>query len=185
MRAVVAWWSSERSNPSRGSEAAAQQLRVPRAVEPVAARRVAVDVPRVDVPVGEPALDRVRLDRARRRPRSTPASGTRARRACGPSIARVSVATRSSSAPDVRRGRLGQVERAEGLLELRADAVERRVRAGGDHRADELERQPDRARLERRQARRRAGTCRRRAPCRRAPRRRAARRRRRSSRRRS
>ncbi len=74
----------------------------------------------------------------------------------GSSIARVRVATRSSSAPDVRRGSLGQVERAEGLLELRADAVERRVRAGRDHRADELERQPDRPRLERRQPRRAA-----------------------------
>ena len=57
---------------------------------------------------------------------------------------------------DVRRGCLRQVERAERLLELRADAVEGRVRIGGDHRADELEREPDRARLERRQARRAA-----------------------------
>ena len=55
---------------------------------------------------------------------------------------------------DVRRGCLREVERAERLLELRADAVERRVRAGGDHRADELEREADRARLERRQPRR-------------------------------
>src|SRR6185312_9015227 len=56
--------------------------------------------------------------------------------------------------PDVRCRRLCEVERAERLLELRADALERRVRAGGDHRADELERETDRARLERRQARR-------------------------------
>ena len=56
----------------------------------------------------------------------------------------------------VRLGRLRELELAEGLLELGAHAVERRARVGGDHRADELERQPDRARLERRQARRRA-----------------------------
>ena len=65
-------------------EPAAQRLGVARAVEPVAARRVAVDVPRVDVPVRQSPLDRVRLDRPRRRPRSTPASGTRARRPCAP-----------------------------------------------------------------------------------------------------
>ncbi len=56
----------------------------------------------------------------------------------------------------VRRGCLRQLELAERLLELRADAVERRVRAGRDHRPDELEREPDRARLERRQPRRAA-----------------------------
>src|SRR5207248_2112957 len=55
---------------------------------------------------------------------------------------------------DVRLGRLRQLELAEGLLQLRAHALERRARVGGDHRADELEREPDRARLERRQARR-------------------------------
>ena len=48
--------------------------------------------------------------------------------------------------------RFRQRELAEGLLELLADALERRLRLGGDHRADELEREPDRARLERRQA---------------------------------
>ena len=42
-----------------------------------------------------------------------------------PSIARVSVATRSPSTA-VRLGRLGEVEGAEGLLELRAHAIERR-----------------------------------------------------------
>src|SRR6266540_2705293 len=56
-----------------------------------------------------------------------------------------------------RLGRLGKVELAERLLELATDPVERRVRVGGDHRPDELEREPDRARLERRQARRGAG----------------------------
>ena len=54
----------------------------------------------------------------------------------------------------VRLRRLGQVECAERLLELRADAIERGARAGRDHRADELQREPDRARLERRQPRR-------------------------------
>ena len=49
-----------------------------------------------------------------------------------------------------------------------------RVRVGGDHRPDVLEREPDRARLERRQPRRQRGTCRPRAPCRRARRRRVS-----------
>src|SRR5262249_7102288 len=52
-----------------------------------------------------------------------------------------------------RLRRLGELELAERLLELLADAVERRVRIRGDHRADELQRQTDRARLERCQAR--------------------------------
>ena len=58
--------------------------------------------------------------------------------------------------PDMRGGRLGELEGAERLLELRAYAVERGVRIRGDHRTDELERKPDRTRLERRQARRTA-----------------------------
>ena len=78
-----------------------------------------------------------------------------------------------------------QLELPECLLELAPHPVERRVRAGGDHRPDELEREADRPRLERRQARRRVGTRRRRAPSRRGPGRRRARRRPRSSRRRS
>ena len=56
----------------------------------------------------------------------------------------------------MRGGRLRELEGAERLLELRANAVERRVRTRGDHRPDELERQSDRARLERRQPRRAA-----------------------------
>ena len=55
---------------------------------------------------------------------------------------------------DVRRRGLRELERAERLLELRAHAVERRVRAGRDHRPDKLEREPDRARLQRCQPRR-------------------------------
>ena len=51
-------------------------------------------------------------------------------------------------------GCLGQLELSERVLQLRTDTVERGVRAGGDHRADELECQPDRSRLERRQPRR-------------------------------
>ena len=41
-----------------------------------------------------------------------------------------------------------QLELAERLLELTAHAVERCVRIGGDHRADELEREPDRTGFE-------------------------------------
>ena len=54
----------------------------------------------------------------------------------------------------VRIGRLLKLELAERLLELLAHAVERCVRVGRDHRADELECQADRARFERCQARR-------------------------------
>ena len=62
----------------------------------------------------------------------------------------------SSARAASRLGRLGEVELAECLLELAPDALERRVRVGGDHRPDELERQSDRPRLERCQPRRRA-----------------------------
>src|SRR5918995_5821022 len=55
---------------------------------------------------------------------------------------------------DVRLGRLGEFELAERLLQLAADTRERRVGVGGDHRPDELQREPDRARLERGQPRR-------------------------------
>src|SRR5207248_7521895 len=54
----------------------------------------------------------------------------------------------------LRLWRLRELEAAECLLELLADARERRVRVGGDHRPDVLEREPDRARLERREPRR-------------------------------
>ena len=50
-------------------------------------------------------------------------------------------------------GRLRELELAERLLELLADAVERRVRVRGDHRADEFEREADGARLQWCQAR--------------------------------
>ena len=156
MRAVVVSLQLGRVEAVARREAAAQRLRLAHAVEAVAARRVAVDVPRVDVPVRQPPLDRVRLDRARRHLRSTPASRYSSSTILWSAIARVSVATRSSSAPACGVGRPRELEDAEGLLELRAHAVERRVRAGGDHRPDELEREPDRARLERRQPRRAA-----------------------------
>ncbi len=54
---------------------------------------------------------------------------------------------------DLRIGCLRELELSERLLELAANAVERGVRVGSDHRADEFQCQPDRARLERRQAR--------------------------------
>ena len=65
--------------------------------------------------------------------------------------------TRStSSVATCGSGVRAELELPERLLELLADAGEGRVRVGRDHRADVLEREPDRARLERRQARRRA-----------------------------
>ena len=51
----------------------------------------------------------------------------------------------------MRLRRLRELEHAERVLELLAHLVEGRVRVGGDHRADVLECEPDRARLERRQ----------------------------------
>ena len=156
MRAVVACWSSGRVEPVARREAAAQQLRLRacgRAGSCAARRGRRPRCGRTSAAAGARSCTARPCASS---PRSTPASGTRARRALCPAIARVSVATRSSSAPACGVGVCGEVERAEGLLELRAHAVERRVRAGGDHRADELEREPDRARLERRQPRRRA-----------------------------
>ena len=55
---------------------------------------------------------------------------------------------------DLRLGRLRQLELAERLLELAPHARDGAVRLGGDPGPDEVERQADRARLERRQARR-------------------------------
>ena len=49
---------------------------------------------------------------------------------------------------------LGLGELAERLFELSPHALERRLRLGGDHGADELQREANRARLERRQPRR-------------------------------
>jgi hypothetical protein len=57
------------------------------------------------------------------------------------------------SVPRARPGRLCELELSERFLQLAAHAVKRRVRVGGDHRADEFERQPDRARFQRCQAR--------------------------------
>src|SRR6185312_13962247 len=54
---------------------------------------------------------------------------------------------------DLRVGRLRELELSERLLELLPHAVERCVRVGGDHGADELQGEPDRACLERSQAR--------------------------------
>src|SRR2546423_14731023 len=48
---------------------------------------------------------------------------------------------------DVRLGRLDELELAEGLLELRPNALQRRAGIGGDHRPDGLEGQAGRARL--------------------------------------
>ena len=53
----------------------------------------------------------------------------------------------------MRLRRLRELELAERFLELSAHTVERRVRVGRDHRTDELEREPDRTRLERCQPR--------------------------------
>ena len=129
-----------------------QHLRAAHPVEPVRARLVALDVPGVHVPVAEGGA---RSSTARPCAITTScSSGFRysiSTSLCS-SIACVSLSTRSSSSPTCGAGVCVRSNCAEGLLELRAHALERRVRAGRDHRADELEREPDRARLERRQA---------------------------------
>ena len=62
---------------------------------------------------------------------------------------------RSSSVADCGSGVWDEVELAEGVLELLAHPLERRVRLCRDHRADVFEREPDRAGLERGEPRRR------------------------------
>ena len=164
----------------------ARQLRGARAVEPVAARRVAVDVPGVDVPVREPPLDPVRLDRRasstscrlrlqvldldepvrvdrlrQRRDEAFLGAGLRRRGLCA-----------GRTAPNVSSSLRAHAVERRAASRPRSSARRTRARAGS--------RAPRAA-----SAAAAGGTCRRRAPCRRAPRRRAARRRRRSSRRRS
>ena len=173
---------------ARSPRAARTLLRQLRAAHPVEAERRSASRVRSHVwtyQLGSCALERVRLDESRRRrllalllvlDLDEP-----------PLADRLRSASRRGLPPRRRRAARGlrELELAERLLELARTRVERRVRLGRDHRADELEREPDRARLERRQPRRRRGTCRPRAPCPPARRRPAARRRPRSSRRRS
>ena len=185
MRAVRASRSSCGSKPSRGSKRLALDPGAAHPVEPEGALAVARAVPRVDVPVGQPPLERVRLDEARRdSPR--PPSGTRSRRAAARAMPRLSVATRSSSArctcgsgvcassnsPNVSSSLCAHARRAACARRRRSSGRRTRARAGS--------RAPRAA-----SGAAARGTCRRRAPCRRAPCRRRARRRPRSSRRRS
>ena len=102
---------------------------------------------------------RARASTARRRAASTsprPPSGTRSRR--GAARGSPSAERRDEAPPRRRRAARASARARTGRRSPRASAhaLERRVRVGGDHRADELEREPDRARLERRQPRRRA-----------------------------
>src|SRR5207244_7366438 len=131
------------------------QLRVPHPVETECALAVARAVPRVDVPVRKLALEVVRLDEPLR-PRLLAlllvldldevvvVDRVRERRDQLLLLGR-----------DLRLGRLRQLELAERLLELAPHARDGAVRLGGDAGPDEVERQADRARLERREARRR------------------------------
>src|SRR5262249_30128521 len=133
-----------------------RDLRAAHAIEPEAALRVARAIPRVYAPVRQLALERIRLDDAPR-PRllalllvldfDEAALADPLRERCDE--VRFGVA-------GARLGRLCELELAERLLELLADAVERRVRVRGVHRADDLQGQADRARLERCQARRKS-----------------------------
>ena len=123
------------------------------AIEPEAALGVTAAIPRVHAPVRELPLQGVGLDDPLR-PRllalllvfdldEPPLSDS----------IRQGRDEISLGVPGARPRRLRQLELPERLFELSAHAVERRVRVGGDHRADELECQADRARLEWCQAR--------------------------------
>src|SRR6266542_2280716 len=133
-----------------------RQLGVAHAIEPEAALAVARPIPRVDVPEGQSALEEVRLDGAFR-------PGLLALLLVL-DLDEAVLADRGGErldecgflAVEMRLARLGEVELAEGLHELLAHLVDRGVRVRGDSGADEIQREVDRARLERRQPRRRA-----------------------------
>src|SRR6185312_11952284 len=125
------------------------------AVDAEAALGVLRPVPAVRIPPGELALEGVRLDHADARlladrgvldlDEAVLGARTRERRD--------EVLLGCDRLP---LGPLVDVELAERLLELAAHALQGSVRFGGDHGADELEGEPDRARLQRRQPRRAA-----------------------------
>ncbi len=120
-------------------------------VEPVGARPVHRAVPGVHAPHRQLALERVRLHGSGRRSLVALLQVL--------DLDHHALLRRLGERPDElllvvtdeRGRRLGQLELAEGLLELAAHAVERRVGLGGDRRPDVLDREADRARLERRQ----------------------------------
>ena len=99
MRAVprVAERAAARS-PRAARTLARRASRAAHPVEPEAPLAVARAIPGVDVPVREPALERVRLDERASTASPRPPSGTRARRAGARGSPRASVATSSSSA---------------------------------------------------------------------------------------
>ena len=132
------------------------QARRAHPVEPEGALAVGGAVPGVDQPVREDALEGVRLDQALRRRLLTLLQIVD--RDHAPLLDRVRERRDQLLlvVPGSRLGRLMILELAERLRELLAHPVERRVHLRGDRGADDVERQPDRASLERRQARRQA-----------------------------
>src|SRR5204862_4735348 len=117
---------------------------------------VAATVPAVHIPPRQLPLEDMRLDRADARL----SRGTRVLDLHEPTFLG-RVAERANQLLLGRPGAspgLGEVELSERLLELPADALEWRMRFGGDHRPDELEREPDCPCLEWREPRR-AGVC--------------------------
>src|SRR5204862_7405546 len=121
-----------RLEPGPRLERVVSDPRAPHPVEPERTLPVARAIPRVDVPVGQPPLDRIRLDEMLRRrllaflevvdlgqPALADPLGQR----------RDQVLLRLA---DMRRRRLCEVELAERLFELRPDAVERRASVGRD-----------------------------------------------------
>src|ERR671939_1959943 len=129
------------------------QLRVPHPVEAEGPLALARAVPGVHVPVRELALEVVRLDEALRPgllalllilDLDEAVLADRVREGRDQPLFLVL---------DLGLGRLGQLELAERLLELAPNTCDGAVRLGGDAGPDEVERQADRPRLERRQAR--------------------------------
>src|SRR5207237_623929 len=119
-----------RVEPLARLERLPQHLRLAHPVEAVAPRRVAVDVPRVHEPVRQTALDRVRLDRSRLDLHRVRLQVLELDEAMLIDRAR-ELRNQVFLLADVRRRRLRERERAEGLLELRAHPVEGRMRTGG------------------------------------------------------
>src|SRR5205085_5613723 len=135
-------------------ESLVAKLRVPHAIEAERPLTVARAVPRVDVPVRKLAFEVVRLDEALR-PRLLALLLVLDL----DETVLVDRVREGRDQPlllglDLRLGCLRQLELAERLFELAPHARDGAVRLGRDAGPDEVEREADRARLERGQARR-------------------------------
>src|SRR3990170_1377312 len=132
-------------------EARVRELRRAHAVEAERARGVDALVPCVHAPHRQLTLDRVRLDQTKRRAvvaffEVLDLDDDALLRRLAQDLDERLLVRRVS-----RLGSPGEIEAAKGLLEFLADTLERRVRVGGDRRADVLDCQADRTSFERRE----------------------------------